>query len=92
MYICKVLSILFDIQIFKGFSYCAANPKNEEKSSEDNVDIHNIKKIPFTKSTPISEEYEVLDVTLGYGSFSQVRTYSYIILFFDFLLFFAHLA
>ncbi|KAL5265469.1 hypothetical protein ACHWQZ_G006249 [Mnemiopsis leidyi] len=60
-------------QIFKGFSYCAANPKTEVKSSENNADIHNMKKIPFTKSTPISEEYEVLDVTLGYGSFSQVQ-------------------
>ena len=69
---CRITYIC-STQIFKGFSYCAANPKTEEKSSENNVDIHNMKKIPFTKSTPISEEYEVLDVTLGYGSFSQVH-------------------
>ena len=34
-----------------------------------------MKKIPFTKATPITEEYDILNVTLGYGSFSQVQLY-----------------
>eukprot|EP00116_Pleurobrachia_bachei_P002683 sb/3462945/ len=70
-------------QIFKGFSYCA--PKDvttaahggegggsgEEASSGSSEDV--VRKIPFTKDSPIEEEYEILDRTLGYGSFSQVR-------------------
>ena len=59
-------------QIFKGFSYIA--PITDKKKSDANVATGGImQSIPFTKVSSVHEDYEILDRTLGYGSFSSVH-------------------
>lgn len=66
-------------EIFRGFSYCGPNSKTKilNQSSEP-TNINNHKQLPFTKATPIAEEYDVSNKILGYGSFSQVQLCTHI--------------